>query len=1372
MAFFEGYANPETGELSFEMLPRETWERAIWDETEGRFRTTGQPLHDFCESPETRGQPNSFTLQTINGSVMLDEDCPKQGAFPYSSFGRAYCAQVRMTSNWTVPIENVYAEIVLISDDQFSMYTHQVLTTFGLGNGAEPPPNGGNNAPTDTNGGLVFYDDYSADEEAHEEWWIFRRPSDSDFLFSGIIVYEALELDNDLDDDCDGLVDEDTSTYENGDICYSDGDCIGGKCDCGVNPCTTGQTPTCRTPYCGDGIEEGAEECDPGAVGVNSATCNSDCTDTVCGDNKLNTAAGEVCDPGTVGGFTASCDSDCTPSACPDGLLNTAAGEICDDGNVSNTDACLTDCTEAYCGDGHTRTDLSAGNPDYEQCDDANSINTDGCIDCRQSVCGDGWVLLGSEACDGDGAGTPGETVDCDQNCTAAVCGDSTVNVTRGETCDTGGNTVTCDNDCTTPTCGDGLVNPNYTAPGATGPEQCDLGSGTNADAGSCTTTCRNARCGDGFRRTDITNPAAPGYEACDDGAANSDTAPGACRTTCQAASCGDGTIDPGEVCDDGNLNSDVEPGACRTDCTYFRCGDDVVDPPNPGTGAPAEACDDGLPDVDDGIANSNTTPDACRENCTLPRCGDGVRDSGEACDDGNTDNNDGCRVGCVISVCGDGVLWATDGGTETCDDGNTTSGDGCNSGCALEAGWSCSPGSPCIPICGDGLVRGDEQCDDNNTTSNDGCSSICRNENGWVCSGTPSSCNTVCGDGIRAGTEICDTGSDTASCDAFDCSAVACGDGHRNLAAGESCDDGNTSYNDACLGNCTTASCGDGWVRSGVESCDGNGSGVGGETATCDPDCTPRSCGDGYRNNSAGEQCDNGGGNSNTSPNACRTNCQLASCGDGTVDSGEQCDQGALNSNTAANRCRTNCRVPTCGDGVLDTAYGEQCDGTQGVSGAQRCTSSCQIDNDGDGYLAPADCNDSNANINPGANAAETAGGIFDTVDSNCDGYNFPANDSNIRIVQAASCTGSALGSRCYQQTPTTTSSTQGLQGAINASGTNGKVLILGAITLYSPVTLKNSVDIYGGWQGDWSRWDGSGAAYRADITYRTRAATPYHAVFVGAGLSSNTEIAYLNTRTESSSTSTDVNTLHGMVFSDSDGLNLHDNTIFADIGFAGSNTNHGNVFFGTENQTTSPYTDIDDCDYFDCSIRSYGGQGNGWRVYCPPGHTSNFWAGNAALHGGGAGGSSIGLMLSTSSGATITGNTIQASRGGNGGSYGGRGGQAGNSFSVYMFKETVSGWSVSAANGSPVDCASNQGGNSMSFSTGGTGGAGTEWARGRNGVGGRCHYQQEWYEWYYDCSTAATTTLRSATNRGGDNSSTTNVGIRLQFASSGQCN
>jgi len=141
---------------------------------------------------------------------------------------------------------------------------------------------------------------------------------------------------------------------------------------------------------------------------------------------------------------------------------------------------------------------------------------------------------------------------------------------------------------------------------------------------------------------------------------------------------------------------------------------------------------------------------DGCSSDCfTLVPviCGAGIRYLGvEACDDGNTVSNDGCSGDCLSSdfgwnctedggglstcspaECGAGIL-AVGAGGEACDDGNTNDDDGCSADCLT------------LEVCGDGILESGgslmEVCDDSNTVDDDGCSADC-------------STFEVCGDGI-----------------------------------------------------------------------------------------------------------------------------------------------------------------------------------------------------------------------------------------------------------------------------------------------------------------------------------------------------------------------------------------------------------------------------------------------------------------------------------------------------------------------------------------------------------------------------------------------------------------------------------------------
>jgi hypothetical protein len=71
-----------------------------------------------------------------------------------------------------------------------------------------------------------------------------------------------------------------------------------------------GTQPT-GVPLCGNSVVETGEGCD---TGVQSSTCDADCTAPVCGDGVINTNAGEVCDPGN----NPACLSNCSGLTCSD----------------------------------------------------------------------------------------------------------------------------------------------------------------------------------------------------------------------------------------------------------------------------------------------------------------------------------------------------------------------------------------------------------------------------------------------------------------------------------------------------------------------------------------------------------------------------------------------------------------------------------------------------------------------------------------------------------------------------------------------------------------------------------------------------------------------------------------------------------------------------------------------------------------------------------------------------------------------------------------------------------------------------------------------------------------------------------------------
>jgi fibro-slime domain-containing protein len=132
---------------------------------------------------------------------------------------------------------------------------------------------------------------------------------------------------------------------------------------------------------CGDGIAVAGEGCDDGKNDGSYGSCTSDCRRAAwCGDGKRDQDH-EACDDGVnITTYGAEGKPGCAPGCkhrafCGDERVDSFAGEECDDGeNPGGYNQCGRDChLGPRCGDGIRQRE------DGEDCDDKNLIGGDGC---------------------------------------------------------------------------------------------------------------------------------------------------------------------------------------------------------------------------------------------------------------------------------------------------------------------------------------------------------------------------------------------------------------------------------------------------------------------------------------------------------------------------------------------------------------------------------------------------------------------------------------------------------------------------------------------------------------------------------------------------------------------------------------------------------------------------------------------------------------------------------------------------------------------------------------------------------------------------------------------------------------------------------
>ncbi len=419
-------------------------------------------------------------------------------------------------------------------------------------------------------------------------------------------------------------------------------------------------------PECGDGVVEGAEECDDmnqtsgdGCQNTCVWTCETDgeCDDTEpCNGVETCEIATHTCQPGTAPGAGDTCNASgdicvngvCQAPSCGDAIPT--GQEECDDGNSDVGDGCEPGCTFTCLASDPLR--------------DCSNLNTDECAgtatcDDSTNTCLPGTALPDLVACN-SGAGYCSGGV-----CTAPVCGNG--NPEPGETCDDGDTDET--NGCTT---------------------GCAFTCTSNAGC-SDANVCTNDVCDTTAHTCSFPANAGQNGNACTVGGVTGVCSDGACAPV----TCGNGTPNSGEECDRGALNGQAGSG-CTANC-QFSC------------------------DVNGDCSDGNV----CNGNETCVNVSSGGNVVGKRCQNG-TNANQGvqCQATprricsgtgtCVLSTCGDGFVDS--GASEQCEPPNTPT---CSGTCRTITG----------PVCGNGTIETGEQCDDSNTVNLDGCDSLCKYE-------------------------------------------------------------------------------------------------------------------------------------------------------------------------------------------------------------------------------------------------------------------------------------------------------------------------------------------------------------------------------------------------------------------------------------------------------------------------------------------------------------------------------------------------------------------------------------------------------------------------------------------------------------------
>ncbi len=873
---------------------------------------------------------------------------------------------------------------------------------------------------------------------------------------------DASELCNGVDDDCDGVVDEDdaidaSTWYADGDAdgygdagstataCsepsgYSDDDSDCDDADAAVHPgaaeaCNEidddcdgsvdeGVTDTFYADADGDGFGDAAssaEACEAPSGHVEDAT---DCDDS---EAAVNPEADELCD-----GVDNDCDGSVDEASAVD--AGTWYNDRDEDGYGDATSATIAcEAPSGYVADSSDCDDFDDDvNPEADELCDGADNDCDGTVDEDDAVDAATWY---SDA-DGDGYGDAGSTVSaCDQPSgtvsDSSDCddGDAAVNPAATEICDeidddcdglvddddpdvSGGSTWYADAD------GDGYGNSGYTL------SACEQPSGYVADSSDCD---------DGDAAV---NPAAT--EICNevdddcDGLVDDDDDSLTGASTWYADGDGDGYGDAGT-----SASSCSAPAGFVSDSSDCDDTDAAISP------EASESCDgvdndcDGTVDEDDAIDASTWYSDAD---------GDGYGDAGstsEACaapsgsvaDSSDCDDTDAAINPAADEICDDldnDCDGLVDGFDADLSDGSTwyIDADGDGYGNASYSHYACD--QP------DGYVAEATDCDDGDAGINPAASELCDGDDN-DCDGTVDE-----DDAADAGTWYADVdgdgygdaGTSTVSCSApagFVSDATDCDDGDAaaNPGATEVCDgadndcDGTVDEDDAADALTWYADAdadGYGDLASSTRACEAP-SGYVSDASDCDDT-------DAAINPAATDVCD-------YVDNDC----------DGSVDDGYLLG-GQYVLDTDCGACGND-----CGGYVYEDATA-WCDDSTTIPW---CNYSCDVgfyDADGESHNG-CECAYISSSDDP-----------FDGVDSDCDGSDGDPDDAVYVSVDTGSSSGAG----------TAGDPLDSIQDGIDLAASAGRAYVVVAEGLYDEqIWLEEGLTLYGGWNTAFSERDPS---------------------------------------------------------------------------------------------------------------------------------------------------------------------------------------------------------------------------------------------------------------------------------------------------------